>query len=415
MSAATEQAASVPGSGLRPLAATIAYYAAFVGLGLTSASLGPTIPALRDQTGTDLSQVSILFVTRSTGYLLGSLLGGRLYDRTLGHPVMALSLLAMGGSLALAPFIPLLWVLALVLLAIGLAEGTLDVGGNALLVWVHRARVGPYMNALHFFFGLGAFLSPIVIAQAILVAGSYRWGYWLLALYTVPVAIWLLRLRSPRHVSHTASGEREAVTVNWRLLSLVMLFLCFYVGAEIGVGNWLYTYALEMGLATETSAAYLTSVYWGAFMGGRLLSIPIAARVRPRVILWTDLIGTLICVGLLVLLPQSEWAIWLGAFGIGLFVASIFPTLITWSERRMSMTGLVTSMFLVGSSVGGIIIPWLIGQLFDRYGAWITMPAILVSIILLIGIFALLMANGGQPRLEADETVPSGITPGGTA
>lgn len=389
---------------MRPLATTFTYYAAFVGLGLISASLGPTLPALAEQTHTALREISFLFATRATGYLLGSLLGGRLYDRVRGHPVMAVSLLIMGVGMAAAPLLPLLWSLAFVLLVIGVAEGTLDVGGNALLVWVHRAKVGPFMNALHLFFGMGAFLSPIVIAQAMVATGGIRWGYWLLALYTVPVAVWLLRLNSPRHEIADTGGERKAVAVNWRLTGLVMLFMCIYVGAEVGIGGWLYTYAVEMGLADKTSAAYLTSVYWGAFMLGRIVSIPVAARVRPRIILWVDLIGCVLSIGLLALLPQSRWAIWAGAFGFGLFVASIFPTVITWAERRMRMSGLVTSMFFVGSSVGAIFFPWFIGQLFDAYGPWITMPTIFVITLILCGVFVLLMANGGPPRTEVDGT-----------
>jgi FHS family Na+ dependent glucose MFS transporter 1 len=156
-----------------------------------------------------------------------------------------------------------------------------------------------------------------------------------------------------------------------------------------------------MELANTTTAAYLTSVYWGAFMVGRILSIPIAARVRPRVILWGDLIGCLLSVSLLVILPQSRWAVWIGAFGFGLFVASIFPTVITWAERRMSMSGQVTSMFLVGSSIGAIFFPWFIGQLFEGFGPWITMPAIVVFVVALMGVFVLLMANGGQGDLRA--------------
>lgn len=313
---------------------------------------------------------------------------------------MAMALLIMAMGMIVAPFLSLLWGLALVLLAIGIGEGTLDVGGNALLLWIHRSQVGPYMNALHLFFGVGAFLSPIVIAQAMLATGGIRWGYWLLALYAIPTAIWLWRLQSPRHEAAHVSGVRQAVAVNWRLLSLIMLFMGVYVGAEVGVGGWLYTYAVEMDLANTTNAAYLTSVYWGAFMVGRIFSIPIAVRVRHRVILWTDLIGCLVSVGLMVLLPKSQWAVWVGAFGVGLFVASIFPTVMTWAEHRMSMSGLVTSMFLVGSSVGGIALPWFIGQLFGRFGPWITMPAIFVIILALCGVFVLLMANGGEPNTE---------------
>jgi MFS transporter, FHS family, Na+ dependent glucose transporter 1 len=392
------------GGSLRPLAATFAYYGAFIGLGLISSSLGPTLPALASQTGTELREISFLFTTRATGYMIGSLLGGRLYDRMAGHPLMAFSLLVMGAGMFTAPFLSLLWTLALVLFILGIGEGVVDVGGNALLVWVHRARVGPYMNALHFFFGLGAFLSPIVIAQAVLATGGIRWGYWLLALYVVPVVIGLLRLRSPRHEAAHVTGQHRATPVNWKLLGLVMLFMFVYVGAEVGVGGWLYTYAVEMGLANITVAAYLTSVYWGAFMLGRLLSIPIAARFRPRTILLTDLIGCVVSVGLMVALPQSEWALWVGSFGFGLFIASIFPTVITWAERRMSMSGLVTSMFLVGASLGAMFFPWLIGQLFDRYGPGVTMPSLLVIILLSCLFLVLLMTYGGPPQIEVDET-----------
>ena len=57
---------------------TAAYYATFIGLGLTSASLGPTLPGLAEQTRTNIGEISFLFTARSLGYLLGSLRGGRL-------------------------------------------------------------------------------------------------------------------------------------------------------------------------------------------------------------------------------------------------------------------------------------------------------------------------------------------------
>jgi FHS family Na+ dependent glucose MFS transporter 1 len=189
------------------------------------------------------------------------------------------------------------------------------------------------------------------------------------------------------------------------LLGLIMAFMFVYVGAEVGVGGWLYTYAVEMGLANTTAAAYLTSVYWGAFMLGRLLSIPIAARVRPRTILLVDLAGCVLSLSLMVLLPESAWSVWVGAFGVGLFIASIFPTVLTWAERRMTMSGVATSMFLVGSSLGAMLIPWLIGQLFDRYGPGVTMPTILITVLMSCVILVILMVYGGAPKLEADETV----------
>jgi fucose permease len=380
------------------MSSTYAYYAAFMGLGLISASLGPTLPGLAEQTGTELREISRLFLARSTGYMLGSFLGGRFYDRVPGHPVMATALVGMGVGMALAPFLPTLWVLAAVLLMIGIAEGTLDVGGNTLLVWIHRSRVGPYMNALHFTFGLGAFLSPLVIAQAVAWSGGIRLGYWMLAAYVVPVLIWLAREPSP--IPEVEQDRDEAIHANWPLVWLIAFFMFLYVGAEVGFGGWVYTYAVSMGLADETSAFFLTSLFWGALTLGRLASIPLAVRVRPRTILLWDIAGALVSVALMLGLPHSAWALWVGIFGAGFALSSVFPTLITWAERRITVSGLVTSIFFVGASLGGMILPWLIGQLFEGRGPQITMILIMGNLLVAAVVFVVLMIYGGQPKRE---------------
>ncbi len=183
------------------LMTTIAYCAAFITLGMTVAAIGPTLPALAANTQSSMDQISYIFTAQAFGYLFGSLLGGRLYDRRPGHPVVVAGLIGMASMIILTPLIPWLWFLAGVLLALGVAQSILDVGGNTLLVWMHRHRVGPYMNGLHFFFGVGAFLSPLIINQMVLISGSITWAYWVLALLIMPLTIWLIRLPSPTALS----------------------------------------------------------------------------------------------------------------------------------------------------------------------------------------------------------------------
>jgi FHS family Na+ dependent glucose MFS transporter 1 len=368
---------------------TIAYYVAFVALGLVTAALGPTLPGLADHTHTLLSQISFLFTARALGYLLGSLLGGRLYDRMPGHPVMAGVLVLMASMLIFVPLIPALWLLTIVLLFVGATEGTLDVGGNALLVWVHGREVGPFMNGLHFFFGVGAFLSPIIIAQAVLLSGDIQWAFWTLALLVLPVALLLARLSSPAAPKITQDGPSGQVNI---LLALIIsLFFLLYVGAESSFGGWIYTYATALDLSDKTTAAYLTSVFWGALTAGRLLSIPVAARFRPRAILFGDLAGCLISVGVILLWPGSSTVVWIGVFGVGFSMASIFPTMISFAGRHMTLTGRVTAWFFVGSSSGGMILPWVIGQLFESIGPRVTMVAIFSDLVLAIAVFLAVM------------------------
>ncbi len=384
------------------IAKTTGYYAAFVALGMAGASLGPTLPDLAANTGTLLGEISFLFSARSLGYLLGSFLGGHLYDRVPGHPVMAMTLVVITVSMALVPLMSVLWILTTILLFIGVAEGTLDVGGNTLLVWVHGDQVGPFMNGLHFFFGVGAFLSPIIVAQTMSVSDDVRWAYWVLALLILPVAVWLLRLPGPTSRSDSrdaAAGAKDHDPDRARgqlLIFLVALFFFLYAGAEIGFGGWIFTYAVESGLSGETVAAYLTSAFWGALTLGRLVAIPIATRFRPRVILLADLAGALTSVGVTLLGSHSLTMTLVGAVGLGFSMASIFPTTLSLAERRLTITGRVTGWFFVGASSGGMTLPWVIGQLFEAAGPHTMMLAILIDLIMVTGVFAVLILHSAK-------------------
>jgi MFS transporter, FHS family, Na+ dependent glucose transporter 1 len=384
---------------------TVAYYAAFVALGLMMATLGPTMLDLVDHTGTSLGAISYLLTTRGLGYLLGSLFGGWLYDRMAGSPVMGLMLIVMAVGLALVPLLPWLAALIVLFLVLGMTGGAVDVGGNTLLVWVHREKVGPFMNALHFFFGVGAFLAPLVIAQVIRFSpGQNLAAYWILALLVLPVGLALLRIGSPvseaKDDDETGKGDKRYSANGSLLILMIAAFFFLYTGAESGFGDWIATYIKTMGLGTAELAAYLTSAFWGALTVGRLLSIPLALRFRPGTLLFVDLGGCIISLALILLWPGSLTVAWIAACGMGISMASIFPTMISFAERRLTITGQVTSYFFVGASTGGMGLPWLIGQLFEPVGARITMVVLLVDILIALALFSFLMLKE-RPVREA--------------
>ena len=358
---------------------TIGYYLAFIVLGLITGVFGPTLPDLAKNTQATLNQISIIFAVRSLGYLIGSFLAGRLYDRVRGHWIFATVLLATAMAFVLIPIIPLLPVLIIVLFALGIAESAIDVGGNTLIVWVHHDRVGPFMNGLHFFFGIGAFISPIVIAQVVLSTNDFRWAYWLLAMLVVPVAIWFTRLPSPSIEHETRRAEN--IKTNSLLLVLIAALLFIYVGVETGYGNWIFTYATRLQLADATGAALLTSTFWGAFTLGRLLGVPISTRVKPGMILLVDLIGCTASVIGVVFYPESQIILWTSTIFAGLFMASIFPTALALAGQYMTITAQVTGWFLIGAGLGAMLFPWLVGQLIEPFGTEIMTRIVLASLV----------------------------------
>jgi FHS family Na+ dependent glucose MFS transporter 1 len=384
---------------------TAGYYLAFVTLGLVGASLGPTLPGLAEQTGSLLSEISYLFMARSFGYLAGSFIGGRFYDRHQGHRVMAAVLASIGLLMATVPQVSWLPLLIIVLLGIGLSEGALDVGGNTLLLWVHGSTVGPFMNALHFFWGFGAFLSPIIVAWAIARSGGIGLAYVSLAILVLPPLVWLLRVRSPDRSGDAAAqagsdGQAANDGAPAGLVITIMVFLFLYVGAEVAFGGWIYTYALTLGLADATMAAYLASAFWGSLTLGRLLTIPLAARLRPAVLLGMSLSGSLLTLGALLVWRDSPAVVWAGAIGMGLSMAAIFPVTVTLAGSLMPITGRITAWFFVGASAGGMVVPWLIGQWFESIGAQVTMVIVLADLMLATAVYLILLAGARSRRRD---------------
>ena len=362
------------------VAQTAAYFAAFIALGLSTGSLGPTLPALAIRSRVSLGVVSYLFTARSLGYVMAATKGARLFDRHNGNPVMAAMLVLMAAMMALTPLTASFWLLFGAMFLLGAGEATLDVGANTLLVWVHANRVAPVMNALHSCFGIGALAAPIIVAAVVSFQRNAVDTYFVLAVMLLPIAGWLLRVPSPAAQSKvTDQALRPTSRV---LLLLFALFLFLYVGAEVGFGGWIFTYSATLRLATPATAAYLTSVFWGALTIGRLVAVPLASRFRHRTILFADLSGSLLSVILIFSFSDSFAVTLLGTFGVGFFMASVFPTVLSLAGNSLSLTGAVTGRFIVGASAGAMTVPLLIGQLFEPVGPQVVMYVVSGALLL---------------------------------
>jgi FHS family Na+ dependent glucose MFS transporter 1 len=376
-------------------ARTVAYFASFAALGLTLGAFGPTLPSLAERMGVTIGEIGSLFVARSLGFLLVSARGGRLYDRAPGHRVLAAMLLVMALSMALVPVVPRLWLLAFVIACLGAAEGLLDVGANTLLVRAHGHRVGPYMNGLHFFYGVGALAAPLVVARLLPLRNGLSLTYWTLALLIVPVVIWVARLPSPpaRHANEVAGGGE----IDRRTVALVALFFFLYVGAEVSFGGWIYSYVVVRRLGDAAAAAYLTSGFWGAFTLGRLVSVPLAARFSPRALVSASLASCGLSLALILSRPDSMTAFAAGAIALGLSMAAIFPSMFSLVGSRMELTGRIAGWLVVGASVGSMFLPWLAGRLFDTTGPRSMVVAVACALGLAACVFASLSRGPARP------------------
>lgn len=387
---------------------TIGYFALFIYLGLGAAVLGPTLPALAAQVSLPVTDLSGLFLA-GAGFTAGTALAARIFDRLPGHLVLAVAQLFSASMLVLIPLAPWFWLLLVILAAKSVADGVINTGGNTLLMWTHGDRVGPYMNALHFFFGLGAFVAPFIVAQVVAIPGGYRWAYWILAALAGLISTRLFTLRggprAPVLAAHSSGGVADTTRVTHPLVLSAAVFLFFYVGGEIAFGGWIYTYATQLSLANAVNAAYLTSAFWLSFTVGRLLSIPMATRFRPAPIVLVGLGGCLVVLAVLIAVPHSSLVLWAAAIALGFCLAPIYATGFTLAGQSVRLSARVSSVILLGDSLGGLLLPWLVGPVIARLGPRALVYLVFISLFCCtLAFFSLLRARRAGQAAEVLKT-----------
>ena len=387
------------------------YLGMFVVIGLSLTLLGPALSDMRRQVGASVSAISVLFVVQSLGYLGGSIVGGRLYDRGFGHRALSGALVVCAIGMAAIPAAGGLAVLSAMFALVGIGGAVVDVGGNTLLVWSRGASVGPMMNALHLCFGVGALLSPFVVDRSVAWGDGLGIACWFTAALALVVAVPLLRLPAPTRTARPRDDRRAASAAAARgsatetaigspsatgdpgrsdpavpegspgrhhppvLLVAISFFFVLYVGVELGFAGWVHTYAEEIDLGGPSAPALLTGLFWAGFTGGRLVSVPLARVVRPSTMLLGSCIVAVAAAGALVVADGGPTVVWIATFVFGLGVAPQFPTMISFADAHLRLSGSDTSWFVAASALGGLILPWVIGQVIGDSDAQ-AMPVI---------------------------------------
>ena len=174
-----------------------------------------------------------------------------------------------------------------------------------------------------------------------------------------------------------AATQRGLARQTWGVVLNVSALFFFYVGCEVGVGLFLTAFAvLSVGLP-EASAQLLTAAFWGAITAGRLLAVPLSARLAPETMMSLDVLGALVALAALIALQYSAGGLWLAVVLFGLCMASIYPTGVAILEAFVPLEGKHTTALVIGGSAGEWIFPLIISSFFTSHegGGAIAMSA----------------------------------------
>ncbi|XP_017544085.1 sodium-dependent glucose transporter 1 [Pygocentrus nattereri] len=431
---------------------TMTLCGSFLGLGMSISVLGPTLEDLAKNVNKNMSNISYVFAGRATGYIGGSLVGGVLFDFLNPHLLLGFAMLLTSFGMCAIPFCKKALILTLLVSSVGVSMGILDTGGNVLILNTWGDQAGPHLQALHFTFAAGAFVSPIIAkllfghddrntsvttdanannsktGASILTFFQSKgtilmsmWAYIVIGAFILLVSflffVMYSRSSASSNQASSSSGKQLVAKHHTALIVLLSIFFFWYVGAEVAYGSFIFNYAKDYVGMEQPHAAGLNALFWGSFAAFRGLAIVFATCMYPGTMILLSLIGCTLSSVLLILYSRHTVALWSCTALYGASMATTFPSGISWVEQYTEVTGKSAAAFVVGAALGEMVLPaslgFLLGHVKDQpLLMYLTLITATITSILFPVMYKLASPGGGaaarksrgRGRGDADES-----------
>ena len=188
--------------------------------------------------------------------------------------------------------------------------------------------------------------------------------------------------KMPTVTSTDESQVANSHCLNTSFLLMLLGFTFLQVWVEVVPIAYFFSFCIKQLHWPIFDASHLLSVFFWAHFFGRIAAIPLSAFLRPRTMLMTNLIVTVVAYHMLLLVNLFPFIMWISAATAGFAVASSYPTMVLWTSEAIPVTGLVGSVMVVGFSVSYLTGPMLVGMLFGSYSPmWMVYILAIVSVL----------------------------------
>ena len=376
--------------------ATLAMAVMFAVNGLLLGGNGGALPSLREKLAIDDSHIAVMLFCSGLAGILSMQVGGRLAD-AIGARTVALAglpvLVAAAVTIGLAPSFGV----ALVgLLLLGLGNGAMDVGMNALAVQVEAARRRPVMSRFHAWFSVGGLVGSgtvLLLATGLDLTGAAVVAPLMIGLAVVATVVLVVLLRiTPQAavVHHQVDGVRRRIPRAAWVLGLMALAFGLAEGTAV---DWSAIHVTDVARVDPTTGSVGLVAVTGFMVVIRLLGDRLVTRFGRRAVVRFG--GTCAALGYLAVtlvdgLPLLVVGWCLVGFGVGMIAPQVYAVAGHLGGGRV-LAVVVTfgyASFLMG--------PAVIGFLVRHLGIH---HAMVVPAVLCAGIIALAAT---MPRTDAD-------------
>ena len=386
---------------------TVIYLGVFMVLFAVTVSMFSTIlPHLTDRYAMSMSQVSTFTIIQNYfATCVGTFLILWIGDKMPKGLLIGIDAVCMGLLLfwidALPPYVLLIVAYSVMHLTTMILNNVITAFAADLFL-EKRAR---YISLMHIFYSIGALFGP-KLPEAMEKAG-FTWNnsYAFLGILTIVIAasyflvlkkngLLMYKLPEAPKAETETKGAAEAVPTIGEIIRhpmfipLCLLQILYMSGHQNLFSNW-----FQLFLQREYAAVYTASftatcmtIYWIGMFGSRMISMIFAGKITPRQFIT---VGS--AVGVLAQLlgifgnTHATWII--TCLLLGLCTGGIYPLIfsisISYFPRKSAG---ITSLIGIMSSIGGIIVTWLMGKLADSS----LYTAMFLPIICLALVFALI-------------------------
>jgi len=442
---------------------TVVIYLGFLILGLSYGIEGPSLLDLQIAVNTDTATITRVFIGRSLGTLLGSILSGLFLMKADRYVLVGTSCALMGVLCIILPWTVYTSVLSIVLAGKATAGGFLDAAGNLCLLMVWDSDNGPWMQALHLIFAVGASLGPVLDepfmnkkyansnstqlldgvcnSTSVYNQGNYTgtiglsypkttdpcvstflshqttniWSAYLISgVLSIIVSVLFLMLyltkpngnsnkRQNDEISSEKNNKRNIMRIT--LLVFVLLFYICHCTVEIAYQSFIFAYAVENLLWDKESAAMLNTALLISFTFGRGFGILLIKFIRPHILMIIDAICLILSVAPLIFFAHHTSALWICSVCKGWSISRFFATGVTWLDTHIKIEGVVSAIFMIAGATGDMIGPVVLTSLYSVYGLGSFPYLILVMscLVLFTCVCMIIVAHNLQPKVLLDE------------
>lgn len=370
---------------------------AFFVSGAASQPLGSFIPFLRETYNFNYDLAGVLLSCQSIGNLISVLIAGFLpiyLGRRRGILVTAVWMAV--GYLIFASGIGTPALLIAAFLMTGFARGGNSNFTSTMISTLPGNKATRGYNLLHGCFAVGAFLSPLLLLLCTFIWPNQGWrimaaGLCLLSISQVAV---YAKMPMPAQTPGKSlkSVDKSFLRVKRFWLGAAMLF--FYISAEYAIVGWLVTYFQDIGVLSADLSQVMNSLLWIVIFIGRMVGAAITGKVSRGKLLLADGVG-FFAFFLLMFFSRSPLPIILGLIGVGLFMATIYPTAFAFGSDCIKGNDLGCSAMIFTGSIGGIITPALVGFVAEHSGirSGMGVVAVLTAMLLLSILLSVISAR----------------------